>query len=156
MHHVVDDLEMTHFSIDVDRAPTSNKLNLIKRSLATTKRALTIFASSWAPPTWMTMTNSTLNTKLKGAPGEPYWKALALYFSKFITAYENEGIHIWGLTTQNEPDEPLIKLNAWQSLRFTTEIERDFIKKDLGPLLKATHPSVKIILMDDNKSHLGS
>lgn len=27
----------------------------------------------------------------------------ALYFSKFIAAYEQSGINIWGLTVQNEP-----------------------------------------------------
>lgn len=27
----------------------------------------------------------------------------ALYFSKFIAAYEQSGINIWGLTIQNEP-----------------------------------------------------
>ncbi|KAF1331343.1 putative glycosyl hydrolase family 30 protein, partial [Globisporangium splendens] len=150
----VDDFEMKSFSIDVDRAPNSHKLDLIKRALATTKREITIFASSWAPPIWMTVENRTENCNMKGSPGEPYWKALALYYSKFITAYNNEGIKIWGLTTQNEPDKPIIQPSAWQSLRFTTEIERDFIKKDLGPLLKVNHPEVKIIMMDDNKAHL--
>lgn len=152
----VDDFTMVSFSIDVDRAPKSHKLDMIKRALSTTKRELSIFASSWAPPTWMTVDNTTLNTKMKGSPGEPYWKALALYYSKFISEYKKEGINIWALTTQNEPDEPSVKLNSWQSLRFNEDTERDFIKKDLGPQLKADHPEVKIIMLDDNKSQLSS
>ncbi|GAB9465427.1 putative glycosyl hydrolase family 30 protein [Globisporangium polare] len=152
----VDDFAMASFSIDADRAPQSHKLDMIKRALSTTKRELSIFASSWAPPTWMTVDNTTLNTKMKGSPGEPYWKALALYYSKFIGEYKKEGINIWALTTQNEPDEPAVKLNSWQSLRFDENIERDFIKKDLGPQLKTDHPEVKIIMLDDNKSHLSS
>lgn len=30
----------------------------------------------------------------------PTW---ALYYTKFIKAYEDSGVHIWGLTVQNEP-----------------------------------------------------
>ncbi|RLN26013.1 hypothetical protein BBJ28_00027042, partial [Nothophytophthora sp. Chile5] len=150
----VDDLAMSAFSIAVDKTPTSHKLDLIHRALDTTERNLSMFASSWAPPVWMTEENSTLNCHMKGDPGETYWEALALYYSKFLTAYKNEGIPIWGLTTQNEPAEPILSLNEWQSLRFTTETERDFVKKDLGPRLKADHPDVKLIVMDDNKSNL--
>lgn len=153
---VVDDFEMKHFSIDVDRAPNSNKLNFIKRAIQTTQAAqrdLTLFASQWGPPTWMTTENTTINAKIKGVAGEPYWKALALYYSKFIDAYKAEGINIWGLTTQNEP----IKQTApkyWQSLRFNTTDERDWIKKDLGPTLKQNHPDVKLIILDDQKDAL--
>lgn len=145
---------MEGFSIDVDRAPASHKLELIKRTLATMKRELSIFASSWAPSTWMAVDNRTENTRLKGSPGESHWKALALYYSKFISEYKKEGIKIWALTTQNEPVDSTAKLNAWQSLRFTTETECDFIKMDLGPLLEQTHPKVKIIMLDDNKAFL--
>ncbi|ETP49410.1 hypothetical protein F442_05063 [Phytophthora nicotianae P10297] len=150
----VDDFDMSDFSIAVDKSSATHKLDLIHRVLDMTERNLSIFASSWAPPVWMTKENTTLNCHMKGNPGEQYWKALALYYSKFITAYKNEGIDIWAMTTQNEPDEPLIKLNAWQSLRFTAATERDFIKKDLGPRMKADHPNLKLIIMDDNKSHL--
>lgn len=150
----VDDFDMKHFSIDVDRSPNSRKLDLIKRALAMSRRDISLFASSWAPPTWMTRQNRTENCNMKGEPGGRYWKALALYYSKFLSAYKEEGINFWGMTVQNEPDNPLIKLNAWQSLRLTTEEERDFIKRDLGPILKANHPGVKLMMMDDNKWHL--
>ncbi|TMW62437.1 hypothetical protein Poli38472_005055 [Pythium oligandrum] len=151
---VVDDFDMKHFSIDVDRAPNSNKLDLIKRALSTTKRELSIFASSWAPPTWMTRDNSTLNCRVKGVPGEPYWKALALYYARFIEEYQKEGINIWGITVQNEPGKPIIQPSVWQSLRLTPEEERDFIKKDLGPLLKQKSPDIKIIAHDDQTADI--
>ncbi|KAE9324941.1 putative glucosylceramidase 4 [Phytophthora rubi] len=151
---IVDDFDMSDFSIDGDKTSGTHKLDLIHRVLDMTERKLSIFASSWAPPVWMTKENSTLNCHMKGSPGETYWKALALYYSKFITAYEKEGISIWAMTTQNEPSEPAIKLNSWQSLRFTATTERDFIKKDLGPRMKADHPNLKLIIMDDNKSNL--
>ncbi|GAB9475589.1 Glycosyl hydrolase family 30 protein [Globisporangium polare] len=153
---VVDDFDMTHFSIDVDKSPQSNKLNFIKRAIQTTRvaqRDITFFASSWAPPVWMTQDNTTINAKLKGVAGEPYWKALALYFSKFIDAYDAEGVKIWGITTQNEPIQQTSGL-YWQSLRFNTTQERDWIKSDLGPILEANHPDVKLIILDDQKDAL--
>ncbi|KAF1331300.1 Glycosyl hydrolase family 30 protein, partial [Globisporangium splendens] len=153
---MVDDFDMQHFSIDVDRAPNSNKLNFIKRAIQTSQAAqrdLTLFASSWAPPTWMTTENTTINAAMKGDAGGPYWKALALYYSKFIDAYKAEGISIWGLTTQNEPIKQTA-LKYWQSLRFNTTQERDWIKSDLGPILKQNHPDVKLIILDDQKDAL--
>ncbi|OWZ21922.1 Glycosyl hydrolase [Phytophthora megakarya] len=153
----VDDFEMTNFSIDVDKEPLSNKLSLIQRALNETSQAnrnLTLFASSWAPPVWMTTSNTTLNCKMNGYPGGEYWKALALYYSKFIDAYEAEGVPIWGLTTQNEPTKQDLATKFWQSLRFNTTTERDFIKRDLGPLMKENHPDLKIVILDDQKDLL--
>ncbi|KAG6584811.1 Glycosyl hydrolase [Phytophthora cinnamomi] len=153
----VDDFEMTNFSIDVDKGPLSNKLSLIQRALNETiaaSRNLTLFASSWAPPVWMTTGNTTLNCEMNGYPGGEYWEALALYYSKFIDAYEAEGVPIWGLTTQNEPTKQELATKFWQSLRFNTTTERDFIKTDLGPLMKASHPNLNIIILDDQKDLL--
>ncbi|EEY67014.1 glucosylceramidase, putative [Phytophthora infestans T30-4] len=116
----VDDFEMANFSIDVDKEPLSNKLSLIQRALNETSaggRNLTLFASSWAPPVWMTTSNTTLNCEMKGYPGGEYWEALAQYYSKFIDAYEAEGVAIWGLTTQNEPTKQELATKFWQSLR---------------------------------------
>ncbi|GMF38936.1 unnamed protein product [Phytophthora fragariaefolia] len=153
----VGDFEMTNFSIDVDKSPLSNKLSLIQSALNVTtaaSRNLTLVASSWAPPLWLTTGNSTLNCEMKGYPGDEYWRALALYYSKFIDAYEAEGIPIWGMNTQNEPTKQALATKFWQSLRFNTTTERDFIKRDLGPLMKENHPDLKIIILDDQKDLL--
>ncbi|TMW62584.1 hypothetical protein Poli38472_005202 [Pythium oligandrum] len=148
---VVDDFAMEHFSIDVDKSPKSNKIALIKRALSTSSREIKLFASSWAPPVWMLRENKTENSHVKGEPGEPYWKAMALYYSKFFDAYKGEGINFWAMTTQNEPTEQALSFKQWQSLRFNADEERDFIKKDLGPLMKQNHPDLKIISYDDQK-----
>lgn len=102
----------------------------------------------------MTVENSTLNCALKGNPGEPYWKSWALYFSKFLTAYEKEGISFFAVTVQNEPIKQALAPRAWQSLRFNSSTENDFIKLDLGPTLAKTHPNVGIIALDDAKDNL--
>lgn len=148
---VKDDFKMKHFSIDVDKAPISNKLKLIQRVLKSTSRDIKLFASSWAPPVWMTKQKSTINCSLKGKPGDKYWEALALYFSKFFDAYEAEGIEFWAMTVQNEPAKPMLSFAKWQTLRITPEEERDFIKLNLGPMMAKNHPKVKIIANDDQK-----
>ncbi|KAG7396698.1 hypothetical protein PHYBOEH_001927 [Phytophthora boehmeriae] len=150
------DLAMKHFSIDVDKAPKSHKIELIQRVLKSTSRDIKLFASSWAPPVWMTKENSTINCKLKGEPGDKYWKALALYYSKFFDAYAEEGIDFWAMTVQNEPAKPLLAFAKWQTLRLTPEEERDFIKFDLGPMMAKNHPDLKIIANDDQKPSLMS
>ena len=33
-----------------------------------------------------------------------YWQPWAEYFVKFLKAYETEGLPMWGLTAQNEPE----------------------------------------------------
>ncbi|EEY54532.1 glucosylceramidase, putative [Phytophthora infestans T30-4] len=140
---------MTNFTIASDKAPNSNKINLIKRVLKMTE--LKLFASLWAPPLWMTREDSDVDCKIKGAPGEKYWAALALYYSKFFDAYKEEGIDFWGMTVQNEPEKPPLSVSQWETLRMTAEEERDFIKLNLGPLMKKNHPEVKIMANDDQK-----
>ncbi|KAG6584810.1 putative glycosyl hydrolase family 30 protein [Phytophthora cinnamomi] len=144
------DLAMENFSIDMDKA---KKIPFIQRAMSTSSRGMKMFASSWAPPAWMTTENTTINCAVKGYPGGEYWEALALYYSKFVSAYEDEGIAIWAMTTQNEPTEQFSFKN-WQSLRFNVTTERDFIKRDLGPTMKKNHPDLKIIMMDDQKDLL--
>ncbi|GMF66258.1 unnamed protein product [Phytophthora lilii] len=148
-NEMADDFEMTNFTIASDKAPHSNKLDMIHRALNMTDMKL--FASSWAPPLWMTNGDSVVDCTIKGKPGEKYWAALALYYSKFFDAYKEEGIDFWAMTVQNEPEKPPLAVSQWQTLRLTAEEERDFIKLNLGPLMAKNHPEVKIMANDDQK-----
>ncbi|GLD99266.1 hypothetical protein PINS_up007984 [Pythium insidiosum] len=151
---VVGDLNMTNFSIDIDKSNETHKLATIHRALNMSTRPVRLFASSWAPPAWMTRENTTQNCRVIGEPGGPYWKALALYYSRFLDEYKREGITFWAMTTQNEPIRQALAPKEWQSLRFNTTEERDFIKYDLGPLLNERHPEVQLIIYDDQKDVL--
>ena len=73
------------------------------------KRKLKFFGSPWSAPAWM-KTNGKMQGKgsLKGKAGDKYHKAWALYFVKFLEAYEKNGVKIWGLTAQNEPSTGFI------------------------------------------------
>jgi glucosylceramidase len=115
-----------------------------------------IIASPWSPPSWMktgetsTMTNGTLQPK--------YYGLWAEYISKYVTAYEEQGIKLWAITPQNEP------LHAhdaqWDSNGFTPEQGRDFLRDHLGPqLVKDGHlklddleSGLRVLIYDHNKS----
>lgn len=64
-----------------------------------TRNQLELFASSWTVPAWMKTNNFTGVTMLK----EEFYQAWANYYLRFFEEYSKQGIHFWGMTTQNEP-----------------------------------------------------
>ena len=102
-------------------------------------------ASPWSPPAWM-KTNNEMNRGGKLLP--EYREAWAKYYTKFIRAYEKEGINIWGITVQNEPEA----VQTWDSCIYTEHEERDFIRDYLGPIMHAEGlKDVKILIWDHNR-----
>jgi glucosylceramidase len=89
------------------------------------------------------------NSTLRGGKLLPaYRSAWANYYTKFIRAYEADGIPIWGISVQNEP----MATQRWESCIYTAEEERDFLKKHLGPAMKkAGYGDKKIIVWDHNR-----
>ena len=74
----------------------------------------------------------TNDNMLEGGKLKPeYRQSWADYFVRFIRAYQQEGIPIWGLTVQNEP----MAVQTWESCIYTAEEERDFVRDYLGPTL---------------------
>ncbi|MFS1516157.1 glycoside hydrolase family 30 protein [Bacillus sp. SCS-151] len=136
------DIELTTFSIDREHKYV---LPLIKDAISSRGEELTILSSPWSPPAWM-KTNNDMNHggKLK----EEYYKTWALYYTKYIKAMEEEGINIWGITVQNEPEATQV----WDSCRYTAEEERDFVKNYLGPTMEEEGLGhKKIIIWDHNR-----
>lgn len=120
------DKELTSFDISHDKA---YRIPLIKQSIEAAGGRLTLYVSPWSPPAWM----KDNNNMLKGGKLLPEYKqSWANYYTKFIKAYEREGIPVWGLTVQNEP----MATQTWESCIYTAEDERDFIKEYLGPTLE--------------------
>lgn len=91
-----EDLSLSRFSIDRDREYI---IPMIKEILAI-KPDLTLFASPWSPPGWM----KTGGSFGGGYMREKYFDCYAEYLVKFIKAYAAEGIPIYALTPQNEPE----------------------------------------------------
>ncbi|MFN7117985.1 MAG: glycoside hydrolase family 30 protein [Saprospiraceae bacterium] len=136
------DTELKSFSVKHDE---QFRIPLIKAAMAQAGGKLTLYASPWSPPAWM----KTNNNMLRGGKLKPEHRQVwANYFVKFIKAYEQLGIPIWGLTVQNEP----MATQTWESCIFTDEDERDFVKLFLGPTLaKAGLSNKKLIVWDHNR-----
>lgn len=134
--------ELNTFSIQHDM---QYRIPLIKKAIQTAGGSLLLFASPWSPPAFMKSNKSML----KGGKLLPeYDQPWANYFTKFIKAYEKEGIPVWGITVQNEP----MATQTWESCIFTAEEERDFLKNFLGPTMeKEGLGDKKIIVWDHNR-----
>jgi len=136
------DKALKSFNIDHDR---QFRIPLLKQAIAAAGGQLTTFASPWSAPAFM----KTNNNMLRGGSLRPeYADAWATYYTKFIAAYEAAGIPLWGISLQNEP----MAVQKWESMVYSAEQERDFLKDHLGPVMaKAGYGDKKIIVWDHNR-----
>ncbi len=139
------DVELKHFSIAHDRQAL---IPFIKAAFAVAGAPLKLLASPWSPPAWM-KTNGEMNHGGKLKPEyRPVW---AEYYCRYIEAYGQEGIPIWGLTVQNEPEAKQV----WDSCLYTAEEERDFVRDDLGPALwRHGLQHIRLFIWDHNRDRL--
>lgn len=136
------DKDLKTFNIEHDK---SYKIPLIKKAIEAAGGSLLLYASPWSPPAFMKDNNNMLKG---GKLLSEYFDSWALYYAKFIKAYEAEGMPIWGITIQNEP----MATQRWESCIYTAEEERDFLKNHLGPTLKEEGlGDKKIVVWDHNR-----
>jgi glucosylceramidase len=140
----VDDDSLESFSIDHDMA---DLIPLIKDAMKIPGADFKIIASPWTAPPWMKDNDSWYGGSLK--PGmESVW---ARYIEKYLAAYRDQGIPIWGITPENEP---LGNGGQWDSMHFTPESMRDFIKFHLGPELAGKNWETRILIFDQNRDRV--
>ncbi|GEM_PF-24697 len=145
------DFEMKNFSIANDY---ETLIPFIKEAQKYNPN-IKVWASPWSPPSWMKYNKhyacavpddnlaekyrNGLTVDQQGAEGsnmfiqeDKYFKAYALYFSKFIEAYRKEGIDIFMVMPQNE-------FNSYQifpSCTWTAKGINRFVGEYLGPQMK--------------------
>ncbi len=136
------DVELKTFSIAHDM---NYKIPMIRKATEAAGGSLLLYASPWSPPAFM----KNNNNMLRGGKLLPeYYDAWAMYFAKFIKAYEAEGMPIWGVTIQNEP----MAVQRWESCIYSAEEERDFLKDHLGPTFEREGlGDKKIVVWDHNR-----
>lgn len=144
---VADDVNLEHFSIQEDR---DDLISMIKDAMKLSKNGFKIVASPWTAPPWMKDNNSWINGKLLPKYNETW----ALFFSKYFQAYKAEGINIWGITVENEPNG---NGGNWESMLFSPKEMTDFVRDYLGPKLeKDGFGNVQILGYDQNRGGLSS
>ena len=139
------DLELRSFSIERDLAAL---IPFIRAAAAERGAPLRLLASPWSPPAWM-KTTGTMN---RGGRLLPECRsAWARCYVRFIQAYAAEGIPIWAVSVQNEPEAA----QNWDSCLYTGAEERDFVRDHLGPELeRAGLGDVRIIIWDHNRDRM--
>ncbi len=141
------DKELKTFNIARDRLYLIPMIKRAQKILEAQGHSLKLFASPWSPPAFM-KTNNLMNFGGKLRP--EYRQMWADYFVRYIKEYQKEGINIWGLTVQNEPEA----LQTWDSCLYSGTEERDFIRDYLGPALEKESLESRIILYDHNRDNV--
>jgi glucosylceramidase len=142
---VDNDLALEHFTIEDDKADI---IPMILDAKAISKEGFNIIASPWSCPPWMKDNKSYVGGKLL----PEYNDTFALYFSKYLQAYQKEGIDIWGVTVINEPHG---NGNNWESTLFSPKEMTDFVQNHLGPKLENDGwKDIKILGYDQNRAGL--
>src|SRR5690606_15477508 len=133
------DVNMNNFSLagpDLD-----NLIPMLKKALQINPN-IKILATPWSAPNWM----KTNNNSDGGSLQTQYYAAYANYFVKYLQAMQAQGISIWGITPQNEPENahnnPSMSMNAGE--------QTNFINNNLGPAIRNAGFSTKIIAFDHN------
>jgi len=173
---VANDKGLQHFSLAVDqdgfdpeRYPGIKDrhfdlLPMIRQALEIKRKQsdsdLRIIASAWTAPPWMKDIDDWYrpghaNLGHDGTGGTlkaDFEATYADYLVRYLEAYRAEGVYLWGLTPVNEP---LGNSGQWESMHFSAEAQRDFIKRYLGPKLQASgHGDIALFMLDHSRTHL--
>jgi len=138
---VPDDVNLEHFSIEED---LDDLIPMIRDAMSVSKDGFKLIASPWTAPPWMKDNNSWKGGRLL----KEYYDSWANFFLKYLEAYKEEGIDIWGFTVNNEP---LGNDYNWESMHFSPEEMNDFVQHYLGPKLRSSAPEVKLLGYDQNR-----
>jgi O-glycosyl hydrolase len=133
------DLTMANFSL---AGPDQTYLIPVLKKILLINPNIKILATPWTPPIWMKSNNSYRGGSLQ----TQYYNAYGRYFVKYVQAMAAQGITIWAVTPQNEPENP----NNDPSMAMTSTEQKNFINQELGPQFAAAGITTKIIAFDHN------
>lgn len=142
---------------DYDLLPMIQEALEIKRAQGDDLR---IVASAWTAPKWMKDIDawfipSSEENDWQGTGGElrpEYVGTYAAYLARYIEAYAERGVPIWGLTPVNEPHG---NSGFWESMHFTPQTQNVFVNEHLGPVLRDRGlGDTRVLIYDQNRNHL--
>jgi len=131
-----EDYELKDFSIDRDR---EHLLPYIKAAMKV-RPDLQNWASPWSPPAWMKDNNSYSKGSLRREP--KIMDTYANYFARWIEDYRAEGVNLYAVSPQNEPNI----LNVYPTTLWSPSQLIDFIGTYLGPTLEKKQIDIEIWL----------
>ena len=162
------DIALEHFDIGVDhdgfsttkysgvRDPEFDLLPMIHEALAIKSgqqdSTLRIMASAWTAPPWMKDIEDWYRDGSGGSLKPEHVATYADYLVRYLDAYAEAGVYLWSLTPVNEPQG---NNGQWESMHFSAESQRDFIKYHLGPKLQHSgHEKIELLMLDHSRGDL--
>ena len=134
------DTSLANFSIAKDLTYT---IPVLKQAFAVNPN-IKVQMLPWSPPAWMKQ-SGTMNG---GNFNDTYFSTLAQYFVKTINAYKAQGIPVYAVAAQNEPEN---SNSSYPTETFSSAEEGTFIGDYLGPALSSAGLSaVKIFGYEHN------
>lgn len=131
-----EDYALEDFSIERDR---KHLLPYIKAAMKV-RPGLQTWASPWSAPAWMKTNNHYSKGSLRWEPA--ILETYANYFARWIEAYRAEGVELYAITPQNEPNI----LNVYPTQKWTGPQLAEFIGDYLGPVLETRNIDIEIWL----------
>ena len=135
------DYRLRHFSIAHDKRQI---LPLLREALALNPK-LKVMATPWSPPAWMKTNQSLIGGRLIDSPR--IYATYARYFVKFVKAYRRQGVPIYAVTVQNEPQNR--NPSGYPGADMPVAQEAKLIN-ELGPRLRRAGLRTKIFGYDHN------
>ena len=143
-----DDYAMNNFNITRDLGCL---IPYIKAAMVY-KPDLQIWGSPWSPPAWMKKNNDYAGGDNTLKWNSQVLEALALYFAKYVEAYQNEGINVYAVHVQNEP----YANQVFPSCLWTGTQMRDFTRDYLGPRFENDNINAEIWLGTINNGNFNA
>ncbi len=133
------DVSLANFSIADDQKYT---IPVLKQVFAINS-SINVELLPWSSPAWM-KTSGTMNG---GNFNDGYFPSLAAYFVKAIQAYQAQGIPVYAIAAQNEPEN---SNSGYPTEALSSAEEATFIGSYLGPALQANNLRTKIFGYEHN------
>jgi glucosylceramidase len=133
------DVPLANFSIAKDLTYT---IPVLKQAFAINPN-IKVEMLPWSPPAWMKL-SLTMNG---GNFNDAYMPSLAQYFVKTIQAYQAQGIPVYAVAAQNEPEN---SNTGYPTETFSAVEEETFIANNLGPALANAGLTPKIFGYEHN------
>jgi glucosylceramidase len=135
------DPQLADFSIAHDEA----YIIPVLQQMLSVDPAIDVLATPWSPPAWMKINQSLDDVDWGGAVFSSDYQPLADYFVKFIQAYQSQGVPIWGITPENEPEAS----TTYPGSLMGPQDEIRFITQNLAPSLAAAGLQTRIYGSDN-------
>jgi len=135
------DKALASFSLDHDEREIIPFIKLAEKKAG---RSLPLLLSPWSPPAFM---KSNGERNHGGWLLPEYREMWAEYICRYIEGYQAHGLTVRFITVQNEPNAT----QRWDSCRYTSDQEYEFVRDHLAPALKRHRLDVGIYIWDHNK-----